>query len=41
MENGIRMLRCFLIHVGTNDCRGSRNLDWVLGEYDLLNTAKI
>jgi hypothetical protein len=30
-----------VIHVGTNDVRRSRNLDYVMGEvYDLVNTAK-
>jgi hypothetical protein len=30
-----------VIHVGTNDVRRSRNLDYVTGEvYDLVNTAK-
>jgi hypothetical protein len=30
-----------VIHVGTNDIRRSRNLDYVMGEvYDLVNTAK-
>jgi hypothetical protein len=30
-----------VIHVGTNDVSGSRNLDYVMGElYDLVNTAK-
>jgi len=30
-----------VIHVGTNAVRGSRNLDYVMGEvYDLVNTAK-
>ena len=30
-----------VIHVGTNDVRSSRNLDYVMGEvYDLVNTAK-
>jgi hypothetical protein len=30
-----------VIHVGTNDVRKSRNLDYVMGEvYDLVNTAK-
>jgi hypothetical protein len=42
MEN--RDLGCsdgVVIHVGTNDIRRSRNLDYVMGEvYDLVNTAK-
>jgi hypothetical protein len=30
-----------VIHVGTNDIRRSRNLDYIMGEvYDLVNTAK-
>jgi len=30
-----------VIHVGTNDVRSARNLDYVMGEvYDLVNTAK-
>jgi len=30
-----------VIHVGTNDVRISRNLDYIMGEvYDLVNTAK-
>ena len=30
-----------VIHVGTNDVRRSRNLDYVMGEvYDFVNTAK-
>jgi len=30
-----------VIHVGTNDVRRSRNLDYIMGEvYDLVNTAK-
>jgi len=30
-----------VIHVGTNDVRSSRNLDYVMGDvYDLVNTAK-
>ena len=30
-----------VIHVGTNDIRKSRNLDYVMGDvYDLVNTAK-
>jgi hypothetical protein len=30
-----------VIHVGTNDIRISRNLDYIMGEvYDLVNTAK-
>ena len=30
-----------VIHVGTNNVRRSRNLDYVMGEmYDLVNTAK-
>ena len=30
-----------VIHVGTNDVRRSRNLDYVMGEvYDLVNMAK-
>ena len=29
------------IHVGTNDARRSRNLDYIMGEiYDLVNTSK-
>ena len=42
MEN--RNLGCsdaVVIHVGTNDVRRSRNLDYIMGEvYDLVNTAK-
>jgi len=31
----------FVIHVGTNDIRRSRNLDYIMGEvYDLVNKAK-
>jgi len=30
-----------VIHVGTNDIRRSRNLDYIMGEvYDLVNMAK-
>ena len=30
-----------VIHVGTNDVRRSRNLDYIIGEeYDLVNTGK-
>jgi hypothetical protein len=30
-----------VIHVGTNDVRRSRNLDYIMGElYELVNTAK-
>ena len=30
-----------VIHVGTNDVRGFRNLDYIMGEtYDLVNMAK-
>jgi hypothetical protein len=39
-----KMLGCpdtVILHVGTNDVRGSRNLDYIMGEvYDLVNTAK-
>jgi hypothetical protein len=35
------MLRAVVIHVGTNDVRRSRNLDYIMGEaYDLVNTVK-
>ena len=31
-----------VIRVGTNDLRGTRNLDYVMGDvYDLVNTAKL
>jgi hypothetical protein len=30
-----------IIHVGSNDLRSTRNLDWIMGEaYDLVTTAK-
>jgi hypothetical protein len=31
-----------IIHIGTNDLRSTRNLDWVMGEaYELVTTAKV
>jgi hypothetical protein len=42
MENrNLGYLHTVVIHVGTNDVRRSRNLDYVMGEvYDLMNTAE-
>ena len=42
MENrDFRHSDAVVIHMGTNDVRRSRNLDYIIGEiYDLVNTAK-
>jgi len=41
MENRDLGYSDVVIHVGTNDVRRSRNLDYIMGEvYDLVNTAK-